>query len=367
MDNISENRRNNMELQEFLTYGAVAVVAGGLGTAVGVVGTGIAHAAYKTYQKFKGVNTNNMVAIIPIDGMISNSGGASPIPFKNKSMEYPMPLRVKNMIKTAMDNRKIKGIVFEINSPGGEVQPSEEIANYIRDCVKRETKESEKKRRTDPSIEPVYETVPKVGLIKHLGASGGYLIAGECDYLFGGETSTIGSIGVMMGRVDVSEGIERHGIKMHIIRSGKLKGLGHPGLPWSQEEEDHYKEECKKVEDWFVKRVVTGRENLDEETVRRLATGQSYNGLDSLENGLIDEITTHREDAIKKLEELGDFHHDGVKDFRVDFSKFPRLPLPFPIGQARLEDLAYMAGQGVSDSLVAKIEESMYAAPKARF
>ena len=77
---------------------------------------------------------------------------------------------------TALENPDIKGIVLDIDSPGGEVNGCAEFANMIYEA--RGTK-------------------PIIAYASGDAASGAYWIASACDQIIVSETSALGSIGVV--------------------------------------------------------------------------------------------------------------------------------------------------------------------------
>jgi len=77
---------------------------------------------------------------------------------------------------TALDNPEVKGIVLDIDSPGGEVNGCAEFANMIFEA--RGTK-------------------PIIAYTSGDAASGAYWIASACDEVVVSETSSLGSIGVV--------------------------------------------------------------------------------------------------------------------------------------------------------------------------
>src|SRR3989344_1868620 len=81
--------------------------------------------------------------------------------------------QIKDLIKEADSDSVIKAIILEINSPGGTVVASQEIAQEVENIKK-----------------------PTVAFIREVGASGAYWIASEADVIVASEAAITGSIGV---------------------------------------------------------------------------------------------------------------------------------------------------------------------------
>ena len=85
------------------------------------------------------------------------------------------------------ENKDIKAIVLEINSPGGSAVASDEIASAVKKSNK-----------------------PTVAVIREAGASGGYWIASSTDHIIANRMSITGSIGVISSYLEFSGLIEKY-------------------------------------------------------------------------------------------------------------------------------------------------------------
>ena len=160
----------------------------------------------------------------------------------------------------------IKGIIVEIDSPGGSPVASEEIMDALKRAIK-----------------------PTVAVIRGHGASGGYLIASGADIIFASEMSDVGGIGVTMSYLDYSQQNEYEGIIYQQLSSGKFKDAGAPDKELTTEERELYMRDVIKLHNIFVENIAVNR-NLDIEIVEELADGSTMLGQDAKENGLIDVI-----------------------------------------------------------------------------
>ena len=174
------------------------------------------------------------------------------------------PRLVSQKLKRAANDDTIKGVVLRVNSPGGSVAASQEIADMIRDFEK-----------------------PLVVSMGDMAASGGYYISTPADRIIAHPGTMTGSIGVIMETINTEKLEKKIGIKRETIKSGKHKDLFQGEL--SQKERQILQEVTDEAYQQFVKEIVRSRD-LKKEKVKELATGQIYTGSQALENGLVDKL-----------------------------------------------------------------------------
>ena len=214
------------------------------------------------------------IAVLPIEGVI--------LPF-NGYEDYPLvvtPGLVRDFISKSEDDVNIKGLLLEINSPGGTPVAAEQISNYINDS-----------------------SLPSIGLIGDIGASGAYLVAASTDTVIASAMSDVGSIGVTMSYLENTAKNEEEGISFVELTSGKFKEAGNPNRELSEEERELFEADLKIVHDEFVRQIAEMR-NKSVEEIQALADGSSMPGIRALEKGLIDQIgnrTTAKEVFSVKL------------------------------------------------------------------
>ena len=143
--------------------------------------------------------------------------------------------------------------------------------------------------------------------MQSMAASGGYYISAPCDKIYANRNTFTGSIGVTMGSYyDVSELLEKYGVKVTTITAGDNKAMGSYTEPMSDEQKAILQSLVDEAYDQFTGIVAEGRK-MDIKTVKKLADGRIYSAKQAKENGLIDEIGTFQEckDAIKADYSLG--------------------------------------------------------------
>ena len=207
-----------------------------------------------TEEVIQGTNPKEKIKVVDVDGVISS----------NDANDF-----VVEELKNAKEDPLVKGVILNVNSPGGSVYASERIANQIKAL-----KEAEK---------PVYTVMGE------MAASGGYYISAPTDRIYASNETWTGSIGVIIQSYSLQGLFEKYGIKEQNITTGKMKDAGSQGRDMSKEEKEYFKGLVDSAFDRFVKIVSEGR-GLSEREVRKLADGRVYDGSQALANGLVDKI-----------------------------------------------------------------------------
>lgn len=209
------------------------------------------------------------IMIIPIEGTImraeSSFGGVSSV-------------QIRRIIRGAANNPEIKGIMLKIDSPGGTVAGTDELAQEIRAAN---------------LIKPVHTHVD--GLI----ASAAFWVGSQVSRLTITRTSEAGSLGTVAVVNDMSEMAKKEGIKVHVISTGKFKGAFTPGSEVTEDQLDDLRSIVEKLNVFFKEAVQDGRQ-LEAKVVNKLFDGRVHVAQDALELGLIDGISGF-EEALRVL------------------------------------------------------------------
>ena len=263
---------------------------------------------------FEGLSNNN-IALISIKGtIIAERSGF--IPYAATYSDD-----VVSHIKDATNNKNIKAIVFEINSPGGSAVASSEIAEAI--------KKAKKEKLT-------------VAVIREQGTSGAYWVASACDHIIAHSLSFTGSIGVIASYLEISGLLKSYNITYEKLTSGEHKDIMTPFRELTEEEREMIQERLDIIYEAFIEEVATNR-NLNEQQVRELATGMFYLGKEAKDFGLVDELGT-KEDAIIYIEKELDIKA-SIKEYKEESSFFDLF--------SRIQsEQSYWIGRGIGASLL---------------
>ena len=187
-------------------------------------------------------------------------------------------------IQKAKEDKNIKGILFVVNSPGGAVAPSVELAYAIK-----ELKE----------IKPV--VVYASGVI----ASGSYYASIWANKIIANPGSMVGSIGVIMQGVNAEELMQKIGVSTQTVKAGKFKESGTPTRKWFDYEEKQLQSVIDDTYNMFVSDVASAR-NLDVKNQTIFADAKIFTSKQAKEVGLVDEVATlsYAQDSLIKLSEV---------------------------------------------------------------
>jgi protease-4 len=173
-------------------------------------------------------------------------------------------------IQKAKTDTHIKGILLKVNSPGGAVAPSVEIAYAIKELN---------------HIKPV------VAYASGIMASGSYYASIWATKIVANPGSMIGSIGVIMQSVDASELMAKIGIKTQTVKMGAYKEAGTPTRAWTKIERDELQKITKNTYEMFISDVANARK-LDTKNHKKYANAHIFTASQAKKVGLVDNVAT---------------------------------------------------------------------------
>lgn len=176
-------------------------------------------------------------------------------------------------LQGAFEDKKTKGVILRINSPGG----SPVQAGQIYDEIKR--------LRTKHPDTPVYAVVDDIC------ASGGYYVAVGADKIFVDKASLVGSIGVLMDGFGFTETMNKLGIERRLITAGENKGFLDPFSPSDPQQQAYARQMLTEIHNQFVSVVREGRGDRIKDTAE-VFSGLVWSGEKSIELGLADAYGT---------------------------------------------------------------------------
>ena len=171
-------------------------------------------------------------------------------------------------IETLKNDEAIKGVLLLIDSPGGALSPSVEISLAIKSLNSRK---------------------PVVAYAKGTMASGSYLGGVWASKIYANPGSFIGSIGVIMQGLDVSEAAAKLGFAEQIVKAGELKEAGTMMRKWSDAERASLQALVDESYELFTREVAQAR-SLDLRTRDTWANARVFLASGAKAAGLIDEV-----------------------------------------------------------------------------
>lgn len=212
------------------------------------------------------------IAVIPVRGAISNR--ANMIEDLSTGMGRSAEAIERDM-RAAYDDKEVKAIILDVDSPGGSAAGTPEVASVIRSF-----------RGGDKPI---------VAQVNALAASAAYWIASAADEIVATQSSQVGSIGVITVHESIAKMLEEEGVEETIISAGKYKAEGNPYEPLDDEAREHLQSTVNQFYDMFISAVAEGR-GTDPDKVRSdYGQGRVMLAEEALKAGMIDRIGTMRE------------------------------------------------------------------------
>ena len=221
---------------------------------------------------------------------------------------------VVEQIEAADEDEDVEALLVQLNTPGGEVVPSDDIRRAAADF-------------DGPTVAYATDTC----------ASGGYWIASGCDELWAREASLVGSIGVVGSRPNAKGLADKLGISYEQFTAGEYKDAGVPLKEIEEDEREYLQGIIDGYYEQFVETVSEGRD-MDPDEIRE-TEARVYLGGDAAEMGLVDDLGTE-DDVEARLADLLGFEPE-VREFTPERGLAERLG----IGAERV---AFAAGNGVA-------------------
>ncbi|MGM0534383.1 MAG: signal peptide peptidase SppA [Campylobacterota bacterium] len=189
--------------------------------------------------------------------------------------------KVVDQLQKAAKSEHIKGILLNVNSPGGMVPPSIEISKALQRIDK-----------------------PVIAYASGTMASGSYYASIHADKIYANPGSLIGSIGVIFEGMNFGGLLDKAGISPQSVKVGTYKEAGTPMRQWSQAERAELQQIADDVYEMFVTDVAKARD-LNTTNSDEFADAHIYNANRAKTHGLIDEVMTMHE-AKKQLETMAE-------------------------------------------------------------
>jgi len=195
--------------------------------------------------------------------------------------------REAGWVRRFAEDDDIAGILVRIDSPGGAVAPSQEIAQAIQQA------------RTKKKV------VCSQG---NVAASGGYWISVACDEIVANPGTLTGSIGVISQFWDASEWITTAKLEQRTIKTGALKDSGSPFRDMTPEDLAYFEALQQDIFQQFLEAVAEGRKKTIDE-IRPVADGRVMTGREAKRVGLVDTLGNFQT-AVQRLKELASIEGD---------------------------------------------------------
>lgn len=218
----------------------------------------LAIAMYPRLQSEMGKDGKGHTAVIDVLGVIAEQESANAD-------------AIIEGLRDAAKDENTKGIILNINSPGG----SPVQAAYVYEEIRR--------------LKTKYPELPIYSVVSDICASGGYYIAAASDKIYVNQASIIGSIGVIMNGFGFVNVLDKLGVERRLLTAGAHKAMLDPFSPVNKEEEMHMQTLLDQVHQQFIDAVKDGRgERLQE--AENMFSGLVWTGSEGVKLGLADDF-----------------------------------------------------------------------------
>lgn len=225
-------------------------------------------------RRYKSYRVENGIAVLPVTGSLVHKFG------------YVQPVSgmtgydgIISRLQAAVDDPDVKGVLLDIDSPGGEVAGAFDTSDLIA-------------RMRDKK--PIW------ALANDMACSAGYLLASACSNRLITQTGVVGSVGVVVAHRSVEKALNEAGIDITLIYSGAHKVDGNP---YEKLPEDVRAEIQAKIDDnrvMFADKVA-GYTGLSSKAV--MATeAATYEGEEAVKIGFANQVVNYA-DAVSLMAE----------------------------------------------------------------
>lgn len=217
-------------------------------------------AAAEEYQTVK-MGGGQQVAIVVLKGVMQKSVGSM--------SAGTSTVAVRRAIRKAAADPDVSAILLAIDSPGGSLSGTADLAGDVAAAAKRK---------------PVWAQ------IEDMGASAAYWVASQTERVFANhETALVGSIGTLAVVYDTSTKAAAEGVKALVFGTGPIKGVGTPGAPVTDEHQAYIRGLVEDGQRSFDAAVRKGR-GLTDRQLEAVKTGGAFGASEALARKLIDGI-----------------------------------------------------------------------------
>lgn len=220
----------------------------------------------------------------------------------------------------------IDGIIVRLNTPGGVVAPSQEIYEKVKSISESDSK-------------------PIIASMGSIATSGGYYIAMGADTIVANNGTLTGSIGVIMSYPVFNDLLQSYGVNYETVKSGPYKDSGSSFRNPTVNDSLYFQNVVDDMYNQFVS-VLKYERGLSKKSIKNIANGKVYTGLQAKQINLIDVLGTFEDSINLLLTMVGDTEgapsiiEENDKEFNlfeqifsktsqvVSFNKMLLFPLP---------------------------------------
>ena len=182
---------------------------------------------------------------------------------------------ITQAIRMAASRPDVQAIMLDIDSPGGSVVGTPELAQAVADAQQQK---------------PVY------AFTSGMCCSAAYWVASQAQSIYCTPSARVGSIGVIQAFIDRSEQFRANGLKMEVFAAGKFKGIGAPGTSLTDAQRAHLQSNIEEIAADFHAAVLARGRQISPDAME----GQDFSGKQAQRMNLAS-VVQGRDDAMGRL------------------------------------------------------------------
>jgi len=194
----------------------------------------------------RGWRLDGDVAIVPMHGILGNRLGWLEMACGGCDTGV-----FTNALRDASNDPHVKAIVIDVDSPGGRITGTPEMADVIAEVA------------SEMSVTAYSETMM---------CSAAYWAASAAGEVFVSSSAMVGSCGVILAMQDNSERWKMEGLKAEIFKSGTQKDAGRDGVPFTAEHRDYLQTQVDGIANTFKSWVKSHRPTVSDEVFKTAGT-----------------------------------------------------------------------------------------------
>jgi protease-4 len=229
------------------------------------------------------------ILLVNLSGMIT---GMERTRLLGLAREESTVARLREELRAARDDKRVKAVVLRIDSPGGGVTASDTIYSGIM----RFREETQR---------------PVIAVFRDVATSGAYYVALAADEIIASPTTITGSVGVILVGLNVEGLMTKLGIRDQTIKSGAHKDLLSPFRDATLEERALVQDVIDELHGRFLGLVSAQRPMVSKSDLDRITDGRILTASQAVDMGLVDR-TGYVDDAIESAKQAA-----GVERARV--------------------------------------------------
>jgi signal peptide peptidase SppA len=202
---------------------------------------------------------------------------------------------VRQAVNAAAADDSVKCIMLHVDSPGGSLYGTAELAAAIR--AARDSK-------------------PVVAMVDSVAASAAYWAASQATEICMTPGGDVGSIGVYSMHEDLSKALEAEGVKTTFVFAGEHKVDGNPFEPLSEAAKEQIQSRVDAAYADFVAAVASGRGVSTKDVETNYGQGRTFSAKDALAAGMVDRIATF-DDTLARYSRPGNSNQTYARRARV--------------------------------------------------